>query len=1155
MPFSGPCADATASPTTFGSVREGAHITGFQALSRYLDAAGHPFGARLRHLKTGYTLDLIELQSVPQAFTYVNTFPTSDKGEPHTQEHLLVGKGNKGRMLAESESMTLTGFTAFTMQWRTCYPFNTQAGHPVFYQEFERLLDALLHPDYSDEEIRREVCHFGIAADPGAGTLRLEEKGTVYTEMVSTARQQVSVLYRALFRTVYGPEHPLALNSGGEPAAIREMLPADIRKFHREHYFLGNMGGIVSLPHGEDLCQTLEHLDQILNRLEPEPPGYPVQTEASLPTPQPHPGSAITIYDYPLQNEKQPGMIALAWPPDRYLTPREELLFDLFLDNFSSGATSNLYRLFINSKTRAMDIGAAGVFNYITSEPGHVAVIGIRDVPVANLSSVKIGEVRQAMLDELGRIAAWPDGSPELIEFNTRMQNRIIQSRRHLGKIINSPPGFGFRNGNSFWMHQLDVLNKDPGFHKDLTMSGDYVAIGELIAGTKNIWRERIAAWRLLDVTPYAIATRPNAALLNLEAAERQNRATAEALRLMTVYRAADEQAALQDYRREYEANSAELDRLSSEPSPLKFIDNPPMTLDDQLLYHVLELDGGIPLVASTFENMTSATTGLALRLDGVPESELFLLTLLPNLLTQCGVIRNGKAVSHEEMQELLRQEILGVSASFAVESSTSRAELVVQGSGNDLAESRRALEWMQLVLLHPDWSPANLPRIRDLVEQSLTGFRSSMQGAEERWVRNPIMAYYQQRDPLYLTTSSFLTGAHNVDRLRWMLQDAGTPEDLESIAGFLAWLGANFSRPVLQAVEDGTSEQLAGHTPRVRELAMEVARDLEQLLPDLPESTLLADVRYLCERIARDLAVTPEAALRRLDELRAGLLRTGNARLWMVGSTDSQTALKVEVQSLLGQLQIAPRSVASYARIRRIDQRLREHQPDAADPRFVGLFSPNMQGGVFNAITPASSYRDMDRESLLRYLTRNLFGGGGAHSVFSRTIAAGLAYSNGIGGSLREGTSTYYAERMPDVIQTLHFVIDTIRTGSRDPRLAEYVMAGAFGSNAAGSYETRARAIADDLTDGITPQVVRRFREAILALREDAGLAQELFRRVDEVYGPIIPGYGPKAKEIPGAIYYLIGNDKQFDSLESDVQAREGERVYKLYPRDYWLV
>ena len=181
---------------------------------------------------------------------------------------------------------------------------------------------------------------------------------------------------------------------------------------------------------------------------------------------------------------------------------------------------------------------------------------------------------------------------------------------------------------------------------------------------------------------------------------------------------------------------------------------------------------------------------------------------------------------------------------------------------------------------------------------------------------------------------------------------------------------------------------------------------------------------------------------------------------------------------------------------------------------------------------------------------------GAGAQSVFTKTIGAGLAYSNGVGGSLRDGTSTYYAERMPDVTQTLHFAIDTVRNGPRDPRFAEYVMAGAFaGSNAASSYEVRAKAMADDLADGITPEVVRHFRLAILELRKEPNLGDELFKRVDDVYGPVLPGYGPKAKQIPGAIYYLIGNDKQFKSLDADVQAREDERVYKLYPRDYWLM
>jgi Zn-dependent M16 (insulinase) family peptidase len=1157
-------ATTTASSATFETLTKGAIVAGFRTTAVYLDPSDHPFGARFQHVKTGYTLDLIQLQSVPQAFTYVNTYPTSDKGEPHTQEHLLVGKGNKGRLLSESEGMTLTGFTAFTMQWRTCYPFNTQAGTPVFYQEFERLLDALLHPDYSDEEIRREVRNFGITQDPVTHNLHLEEKGTVYNEMTSTRRQQFSVLFRAYLQTIYGKDHPLAYDSGGSPEGIREMLPADIRKFHREHYFLGNMGSIVSLPKGDAIDQTLARLDQILTRVQPENVSFPIQTEATLPAPKPAPAGFIAVHDYPAQNDKQPGVIALAWPADRHLDPRELMLFDVFLDNVASGASSDLYKLFINSATRKYNIGAAGVFNNVSTDPGFAAMIGFRDVAVSNLTPEKIAEVRQAVLDQFNRIAAWPDNSPDLLDFNARLKTLLTQRRRELGKISNSPPGFGFRSGNSFWMQHLDRLNKEPEFRKSLTMAPDFAAIESLIATGKNIWTERIHAWHLTTVIPFGIATRPNPALLKTDVEQRQARLAAETRRLMSEYHLDDEQQALQRYKREYDAQSAELDRLASQSSHLRFIDNPPMTMDDQLDYRVAKLKNEIPLVASTFDNMTSATTGLALRLDGLPEPDLFLLTLLPSLLTQTGVIIDGKPVSFEDMQQMLRKEILGITASFAADLASGRRELVVQGSGNDLSESRRAIDWMKLVLLHPNWTAANLPRIRDFVDQSLAGYRNSMQGSEERWVHNPMDAYRMQADPLYLTTSSFLTGAQNVDRLRWMLKDAGTPEDRASISAFLAKCGSGFGKPgisaaefktLLQDVESGKSEHISSLTPRARELAADVAKDLIQQLPDLPDRTFADDIHYLCSRIDQDLAVGPEKTLERLDSIRRSLLKTGNARTWMVGSSASQQKLEPDLETLTAELQTAPRNVVAYRRFRRIDSRLREHQPDAVAPHFVGLFNANMQGAVFNTVVPFITFRDTDRESLLRYLTRNLFGGGGVHSVFTKTIGAGLAYSNGIGGSLREGVASYYAERMPDVTQTLHFVIDVVKQGPRDPSLGEYVLASAFGSNAAAAYETRARNIADDLADGITPDLVRHFRQAILALRKEPGFAAELFNRIDAVYGPILPGYGPKAKDVPGAVYYLIGNEKQFKSLDTDVQTREDEHVYKLYPRDYWLM
>jgi Zn-dependent M16 (insulinase) family peptidase len=180
-------------------------------------------GGRFIHEQTGFTLDLLQIQSVPQGFIWVNTFPTSDMGEPHTQEHLLLGKGNKGRAVASQEDMSLAGSSAFTMQYRTCYHFHTAAGSEVYYQLLESQLDALLHPDYTDEEIRREVRNFGITENPADGKLRLEEKGSVYNEMVSSFARPWALLGREINITLYGLGHPLSYSGTYSSISSRKL--------------------------------------------------------------------------------------------------------------------------------------------------------------------------------------------------------------------------------------------------------------------------------------------------------------------------------------------------------------------------------------------------------------------------------------------------------------------------------------------------------------------------------------------------------------------------------------------------------------------------------------------------------------------------------------------------------------------------------------------------------------------------------------------------------------------------------------------------------------------------------------------------------------------------------------------------------------------
>ena len=145
------------------------------------------------------------------------------------------------------------------------------------------------------------------------------------------------------------------------------MLPADIRNFHDRHYFLANMGAIVSLPKGETVAAELARLDQILNAVQPsarEPESR--ERRRASPSPRPLPAGSVQIVDFPFENEQQPSYIGLAWPATRKLDSRKRMLLELFLDSFAGDTSTDLYRLFVNSKTRRMDLGAEGVFGYLS---------------------------------------------------------------------------------------------------------------------------------------------------------------------------------------------------------------------------------------------------------------------------------------------------------------------------------------------------------------------------------------------------------------------------------------------------------------------------------------------------------------------------------------------------------------------------------------------------------------------------------------------------------------------------------------------------------------------------------------------------------------------------------------------------------------------
>ncbi len=650
-------------------------------------------------------------------------------------------------------------------------------------------------------------------------------------------------------------------------------------------------------------------------------------------------------------------------------------------------------------------------------------------------------------------------------------------------------------------------------------------------------------------------------------------RADAEVANLKKKYNVSDDQKAIQLYKADYDKTTADLEKLEK-ASQTKFIENPPLTLDDQLDFKETTV-GSVKLVASNFDNMTGATTGLALRLDVVPENELVYLSILPQLLRQTGIVKNGKAISYEEMSEMLRKEILSLDLDYQGNIKTNRYELVARGAGNDAVESERAVEWMKLVLTSPNWRAENLSRIRDVVDQQLSDLRRHMQNAENTWVSNPADSYSKQDNPTYLSAFSFLTQAHNVQRLRWMLKDAGSAENRKAIEAFLMKAArAKGNREELKTLlaamqgDKAQTEKVPANLKSLVEdfiklpetaksLAIEAAQDLEQNLSDIPDSSLAIDWAYLCNEMRQDLRQTPEKTLANLESVRRKLLKTGNARMFFIGSRATQAKLDASYKNLLAGFENAPAvAKVTYANTRRIDERLKMRNAATEKPVYVGLIAPNMTGGVFLNNAPLVTYFDTDREKLLDFLASKLYSGSGAHSVFAKTIGAGLAYNNSVWSYPESGTFNYSAERTPELPQTLRFVIEEVKRPMPDASLTEYAVALVFWSNAASPYEQRGEAIASDLADGITPDVVKHFRQSILDLRKMPNLNEELFKRKDKVYERILPGYGIKGKDVVGANYFVIGAEKQMSAYEAYLKSAEGAdtKLYRIYPRDYWM-
>jgi hypothetical protein len=474
----------------------------------------------------------------------------------------------------------------------------------------------------------------------------------------------------------------------------------------------------------------------------------------------------------------------------------------------------------------------------------------------------------------------------------------------------------------------------------------------------------------------------------------------------------------------------------------------------------------------------------------------------------------------------------------------------------------------MGLCLRHAWIEPENLPRLRDIVAQEIQATRGRLGGAEENWVNDPAAAVRWQGNRVYLATSSIHARLFLLARCEWMLMDS--PTNVHA-----AWLGTGLGAVADCAAADpkATAANIdalvakwkESKDPAAATWLVPIAQRIKEMVGDMAPSTIAQDLRTLTRVAMADVSVTPSQALADVRRIVAEIAMPmrHDTRFVLTGSRANTDALLAGFGDTLTGLV----AEAAYEHDGReldgpgvVDRRLRDHQQTSAKPVHYGLVNNTGDSGVFVNSAKAGGYDDLDDATLTAELASRVFGGGGPHGFFMKTWGAGLAYSNGLRENPAESRVNYYAERCPDLVQTMTFVTGLVRDAKSldDPYLAEYCVANAVAiSRESDEYETRTRAAADEIVDGDTPERVARYRKAILALKDRADLWASMKPRIAVMTGRVLPGIGPKSADVEDGVFFVIAPEPMLAKWEKYVKEHEGadQRVVRIYGRDFWIV
>lgn len=1147
---------SVASPEHLVDLRKDERVGDLRVRNLYADSDRHIIGAKFLHDPTGAPIYLFQIETVPQAFMWIDAPANSNAGLAHALEHLLGGKGTTGRYLNLLRDMRLSRSAAATTDDFNMYSFSSGTGLPGFFEQFKAWLLALYKPDFSDLEAEREFYHFGTSLDRETRKERLIEEGSVYDEMQSNPG--IYSYYFELNKRVLGDENPFGFYSAGVPAAMRGVTPKDIRGFHTAHYRLGpTTGFIFVLSPTEDAVKFLERVSQDIRVVLPARPEAEVihpTSEPKYPI-QPSTSTEISIYPFPSANESDPGEVRFGWRPIRTDSQAEVRLLQLLFRVLADGDKSILYKSVIDSKTREFDSGAASIESlvFLGNSPFFPAeFIGLSGIPGNRMTVDRVQQLRERITATITKVSQLPDGSQSLADFNRLAVSYAKAWRRSERVWSKSAPRFGF-NYETEWKERLEYLEMDQSFVRSISDEPVWTAVEHELQSRKNVWRGLIQHFHLLDV-PYATASMPSPQMQEQIEQDQRRRIVAKTTQLMSQFATTDEQQALKEFEKQEDAKTKEIDKIGARVVHPKFVTNPPLTPDEGINYEQFQIDA-VPVIASMFERAPTIDVGLAFDLRKIPQSYYKYLPILPSCLDSLGLKTPRGVVTFDHLQAQIQAEAVDFSTSYDSNALSHRAELVIQVSTTTPAELKRTLALVEGMINFGNLDVSNSDRLRDIVAKRLWQEDTFNKGEDDYWFMNPAAAFRYQDDPLNLALSSVLTRAHWDSRLRWLLHEPVTPEQIAALGDFA----------------EGFLSRFSSTSPRElsRELSRSEAKGLEgelieywgRSVSSFPSDDLLPGLRRLTREVQEDLKTGPRKTISDLEDLRRIALNRNSLRVVLTvdpGALEQVKPVLAEFVRSLPPGRPAPDRTAQRMPSREPlteSVRKRYHIPESDFPLYVWL--EDSSSGTANLAFYADhpSYSDVDQRSLLRVLSTKLVSGSGPHTLYTKTGEGGLAYSSSITSDPSLKMIRYYATRCPDVAALIDLVNSVAAGIARlnDASLVDYALQKAFPlPRSMSTFADRGRGIARDIRDGNDPATVRRFYQGILKLRNEPNLLQEITDAALPSISPVLVDSGFREQQREArSLFFFVGPEKLLADTETRLHL---PGLLRVYPSDFWI-